>query len=210
MKILILSVKPKSYSTEKILNAAAKRGHAPIIIPPYEFPIYSSKNQIYYEFDAIIPRIGVPLSKYGATLLQAFENHNVFSTTSSLGLEVSRDKLKTALTLEESNIATPKTVSIGSISHINSIVDYLGGFPVVLKLLQSSQGRGVSIIRDYSQLFETARTLIYLKQPFLVQEFVKEAGGSDLRCFVVDGKVVGAMMRTAAEGDFRSNAMSQA
>ena len=155
--------------------------------------------------DAIIPRIGVGLSSFGHCLIIAFENAGVLSMTSSCGLLHSRDKFLAGQILSKGGINVPKTRTFASQSHIDSTIKAIGGYPFILKKLKGTQGAAVFLINDVDKAHKKLGKYIRKRKPFLIQEFIKESKGSDLRCFVVGGRVVAAMRRTAASGDFRAN-----
>ena len=206
LNILLLTNREKNYSSQRIISAARNHGHNLAVRKTTSF-VLRGQTEIGKpsKYDAIIPRVGGPLVNFGAALVRSFENDDVFTTASSTGLEISKDKFKTSQILTQNGLATPRTVSLATISNLDEAISYLGGYPVIFKRLTGSQGRAVFLIGDEKTAAPLIQSFISSREGFLVQEFVKEANGSDLRCFVVDGKVVGAMMRTAADGDFRSN-----
>ena len=155
--------------------------------------------------DAVIPRIGVGLSGFGQILIMALENQGIPTTTSSFGLFHSRDKFIAGQYLAEHGISVPKTLTFATFRNIDAAIRAVGGYPFVLKKLKGTQGEAVFLINDVDKAHRKLGKYIRKRKPFLIQEFIKESKGSDLRCFVVGGKVVGAMRRTAANGDFRAN-----
>jgi len=155
--------------------------------------------------DAVIPRIGVALSSFGQILISAFEDMDVVTTTSSFGLSHSRDKFLAGQFLAKHGITVPKTLVFASARNIDSSIRAVGGYPFILKKLKGTQGEAVYLINDVDKAHQKIGKYIRKRKPFLVQKYIKESKGSDLRCFVVGGKVVGAMKRIAAEGDFRAN-----
>ena len=155
--------------------------------------------------DAVIPRIGVGLSGFGQILIMALENQGIPTTTSSFGLFHSRDKFIAGQYLAEHGITVPKTLTFATSRNIDAAIRAVGGYPFVLKKLKGTQGEAVFLINDVDKAHRKLGKYIRKRKPFLIQEFIKESKGSDLRCFVVGGKVVGAMRRNAADGDFRAN-----
>ena len=155
--------------------------------------------------DAVIPRIGVGLSGFGHCLIIGFENAGILSMTSSFGLLHSRDKFLAGQILSTGGIKVPKTRTFASQSHIDGAIKAVGGYPFILKKLKGTQGAAVYLINDVDKAHKKLGKYIRKRKPFLIQEFIKESKGSDLRCFVVGGRVVAAMRRTAASGDFRAN-----
>jgi len=155
--------------------------------------------------DAVIPRIGVALSTFGQLLITAFEDSDIPVTTSSFGLAHSRDKFRAGQFLSNHGIHVPKTLSFASPHNIDGAIRAVGGYPFILKKLKGTQGEAVYLINDVDKAHKKLGKYIRKRKPFLVQQYIKESKGSDLRCFVVGGKVVGAMKRTAASGDFRAN-----
>ena len=155
--------------------------------------------------DAVIPRIGVALSGFGQCLITSFEKAGVLCMTSSFGLLHSRDKFLAGQVLAASGINVPKTMTFASYDHIDSAIRAVGGYPFILKKLKGTQGKAVYLINDVDKAHKKIGKYIRKRKPFLIQEYIKESKGSDLRCFVVGGNVVAAMRRTAANGDFRAN-----
>jgi len=155
--------------------------------------------------DAVIPRIGVALSSFGQILITAFEDAHIPTTTSSFGLAHSRDKFRAGQFLSNHGIKVPKTLSFASPRNIDSAIRAIGGYPFILKKLKGTQGNAVFLINDVDRAHKKLGKYIRKRKPFLIQQYIKESKGSDLRCFVVGGKVVAAMRRTAANGDFRAN-----
>ena len=155
--------------------------------------------------DAVIPRIGVGLSGFGQILITAFEHQNITTTTSSFGLSHSRDKFMAGQFLAHHGLAVPKTVSLATPRNIDAAIRSVGGYPFILKKLKGTQGEAVFLINDVDKAHKKLGKYIRKRKPFLIQEYIKESKGSDLRCFIVGGKVVAAMRRVAANGDFRAN-----
>ena len=155
--------------------------------------------------DAVIPRIGVGLSSFGQILISAFEQADIPVTTSSFGLMNSRDKFLSGQYLADHGISVPKTLTFANAYNMDAAIRAVGGYPFILKKLKGTQGSAVFLINDVDLAHKKLGKYMRKRKPFLIQEYIKESNGSDLRCFVVGGKVVAAMRRTAADGDFRAN-----
>jgi len=213
LKMVILSQNPKLYSTQRIKDAGEKRGHEMIIVnhTKCDLLIQENKPQIYYkglelnDIDAIIPRIGASVTFYGAAVIRQFEMMKVFTATSSQALVRSRDKLRSLQILSGAGLGLPATAFTNYSKDVNSIIEKVGGAPCILKLLEGTQGIGVVLAETPSAAKSVLEAFNGLQARVIVQQFIKEAGGSDLRAFVVDGVVVGAMKRQGKEGEFRSN-----
>jgi ribosomal protein S6--L-glutamate ligase len=213
LRIGILTQSPGNYSNGRMIEAAEARGHVIdcIYTSRCYMAINAHKPEVYYDgkplprYDAIIPRIGTSLTFYGMAVVRQFEAMGVYCLNNAAPIGASRDKLLAHQVLSRHGLGMPTTAFAKSSDDTKGILDLVGGAPVVVKLLESTQGKGVVLADNRKGASAIVDAFRGLKAHFLVQEFVKEANGSDLRCFVVDGKVVGAMMRTAAEGDFRSN-----
>ncbi len=213
LRIGILTQEPSNYSNRRMIEAAEARGHVIECIETSRcyMAINAHKPEVHYDgkalprYDAIIPRIGARLTFYGMSVVRQFESMGVYCLNNASAIGASRDKLLAHQLLAQHGLGMPTTAFAKSSQDTKGILDVVGGAPVVVKLLESTQGKGVVLAdtrKAASALIDAFRGL---NAHFLVQEFVKEANGSDLRCFVVDGKVVGAMMRTAQAGEFRSN-----
>ncbi len=157
------------------------------------------------EPDAVIPRIGVGLTDYGHSLIMSLEEADIPVTTSSYGLIHSRNKFLAGQVLKSAEINVPKTVTLADARNIDTAIKSIGGYPFILKRLKGTQGNAVYLINDVDKAHKKIGKYIRKQKAFLIQEFIKEARGTDLRCFVVGGKVVGAMQRVAAQGEFRAN-----
>lgn len=212
MKIAILSRKPSLYSTRRLLYAGEKRGHEMhvlnymrcyINITPHK-PLVVYRGKPLENFDAIIPRIVATKTLQGTAVVRQFELMGVFAANSSEAISRSRDKLRCLQILASKGIPLPVTV-FADVPNVESLLNLVGGPPVVIKLLEGSQGVGVVL----AQTVHAAKSVIEAFHGFeaniLVQEFIKEAGGADIRCFVIGDKVVAAMKRQGAPGEFRSN-----
>ena len=213
MKIGILSRNPKIYSTHRLVKAALSRGHQVQVINPLRcyMNITSSKPMIHYrektlhDFNVIIPRIGASITFYGSAVLRQFEMMGVYSLNESTSITRSRDKLRSLQILSRSGIGLPVTSYAHSTKMTEKLIKMVGGAPCVIKLLEGTQGKGV-ILADTDKAAESVIDgFRQMKAHFLVQEFIKESKGSDIRCFVIGDKVVASMMRQAKEGEFRSN-----
>jgi ribosomal protein S6--L-glutamate ligase len=213
MRIAILSRDANLYSTNRILKAGEQRGHEMIVIDHQKcvLVIESSKPKIIYKgeelknIDAIIPRIGASVTFYGAAVIRQFEQMRVFSTVESQALVRSRDKLRSLQLMAKAGIGMPKTAFASSPKDIDNIIKQVGGAPVVIKLLEGTQGIGVILAETHNSAKSVIEAFLGVAVNILVQEFIKEAKGADVRIFIVDGQIVGAMRRQGAEGDFRSN-----
>ncbi|MFT6071392.1 MAG: ribosomal protein S6--L-glutamate ligase [Bacteriovoracaceae bacterium] len=213
MKIAILSRGPKLYSTQSLVNACKARGHEVEVINPLQCymnittkkPTVLYKERVLDDFDAVIPRIGASVTFYGTAVLRQFEMGGVYAVNESVAIARSRDKLRSLQIMAKVGIGLPVTGFANSTQMTDKLLDQVGGAPCVIKLLEGTQGKGV-VLAESKKAAESVMELISgTKSNYLVQEFIKESGGSDIRCFVVADKVVAAMKRTGAEGDFRSN-----
>ena len=213
MKIAILSRNKKLYSTRRLVETAEQRGHEVRVIDALRcyMNITSLKPSIHYRgddlqgFDAVIPRIGASITFYGTAVLRQFEMMNVFPLNESVAVTRSRDKLRSAQLLARKGIGMPVTGFAHNPDDIQDLLKQVGGSPVVIKLLEGTQGIGVVLAETQKAAESVIQAFMGLKANIMVQEFIKEAGGSDLRCFVVGDKVVAAMQRQGPEGEFRSN-----
>jgi ribosomal protein S6--L-glutamate ligase len=213
MKIAILSRNPNLYSTRRLVEAAIQRGHEAHVIDHLKcnIEIEQSGPSLYYldhylqNYDAVIPRIGASVTFYGTAVVRQFEMMNVFSGVSSRGIVHSRDKLRCLQVLSKEGLGLPKTVFTNYSRNVEHVVESAGGAPVVLKLLEGTQGLGVVLAENQNAAQSVLEAFNGLKARVIVQEFIKESKGADIRAFVVDGKVVGAMKRQGKEGEFRSN-----
>jgi ribosomal protein S6--L-glutamate ligase len=213
MKIGILSRNRRLYSTSQLVSAAENRGHEVHVINPLRcyMNIASFKPSIHYDgkaltgFDAIIPRIGASITFYGTAVVRQFEMMGVYSINESVAISRSRDKLRSMQLLSRRGIGLPVTGFANSPADTDDLLDLVGGAPVVVKLLEGTQGKGIVLAETRKAAESVVEAFRGLGANFLVQEFVKEAGGADIRCFVVGEKVVAAMKRQAEDGEFRSN-----
>jgi len=213
MKIAILSRNPRLYSTKRLVEAGEKRGHEVIVVDPLKCDIEIQKKapKIYYkgayldDIDAIIPRIGASVTFYGTAVVRQFEMMKVFSAIESQALIRSRDKLRSLQLLSRAGVGLPKTVFTNYTKDTDHLVKSAGGAPLVIKLLEGTQGLGVVLAETANAASSVIEAFNGLGARVIVQEFIKEAGGADIRVFIVDGVVVGAMKRQGKEGEFRSN-----
>lgn len=213
LRIAILTQAPNNYSNLRMIEAAEARGHVVDCIHTSRcyMSINAHKPEVHYDgkalprYDAIIPRIGSSMTFYGMAVVRQFEAMGVYCLNKAAPIGQSRDKLLAHQVLAAHRLGMPTTAFAKSSHDTKGILDLVGGAPVVVKLLESTQGKGVVLADTRKAASALVDAFRGLNAHFLVQEFVKEAGGSDLRCFVVGGKVVGAMMRTAQAGEFRSN-----
>ncbi len=213
MNIKILSTNPHLYSTKRLVEAARNRNHNVEVVNHVKCDIViEKKNPVIYfnghdikDADAVIPRIGASVTFYGTAVVRQFEMMRVFTTTESQALVRSRDKLRSLQILARAGLGLPKTVFTNYSKNVSHIVDQAGGAPVIIKLLEGTQGIGV-ILADTRKAAESViEAFNNLQARVIVQEFIKEAGGADIRAFIVDGQIVGAMKRQGKEGEFRSN-----
>ncbi|WP_024326139.1 30S ribosomal protein S6--L-glutamate ligase [Thioalkalivibrio sp. AKL19] len=213
MKLGILSRNSKLYSTRRLVEAADQRGHEVRVVDPLRcyMNITAHSPQIHYkgdildQFNAVIPRIGASITFYGTAVLRQFEMMNVYPLNESVGISRSRDKLRSLQLLSRRGIGLPVTGFAHSPDDIDDLLATVGGAPCVIKLLEGTQGLGVVLAETKQAAESVIQAFMGLKQHILVQEYIKEAKGSDIRCFVIGDKVVAAMKRQAKEGEFRSN-----
>ena len=215
LKIGILSRNPKLYSTRRLVEAAETRGHSVEVIDVLRcyMDITSHNPTIHYKgkefkpnsFDAIIPRIGASITFYGTAMVRQFEMMNTFSVNESVAISRARDKLRSMQLLSREGIGLPVTGFAHSPDDIDHLISEVGGAPLVIKLLEGTQGLGVVLAETKKAAESVIQAFMGLDANILVQEFIKESKGCDIRAFVIDGKVVAAIQRTAAEGEFRSN-----
>ena len=213
MRIYILSRNKELYSTKRLYEEAVSKGWDVKVIDYLRCTIEIMKGELVVNYrgqvlpkpDAIIPRIGASRTFYGTAMVRHFEMMDVFSTTGNLAIARSRDKLRSLQVLSRKGVDMPKTIFASNKSNAKDVIALSGGAPLVLKILEGTQGKGVVLV-DSEQAAKSVLDAFYgMDVNLLVQEFIAEAGGADIRAFVVDGKVVGAMKRQGAEGEFRSN-----
>ncbi len=212
MRIAILSRRPSLYSTQRLKEAGKNRGHDMSVVDYLRcyMDIASRRPQVVYQgeplkVDAIIPRIGASNTFYGTAVVRQFEMMGVFVANESQAISRSRDKLRSLQLLARDGIGLPVTGCAHSTKDIDGLINLAGGTPLVVKLIEGTQGVGVILAETKKAAQAVIEAFRGLDANILVQEFIKEAGGSDVRCFVVGGRVVAAMKRQAAPGEFRSN-----
>ena len=213
MKIAILSRNPKLYSTRRLVEAAKEHGHEVRVLDALRcyMNITSMRPSIHYKgedlvgFDAVIPRIGASVTFYGTAVLRQFEMMGVYPLNESVAITRSRDKLRSLQLLARKGIGLPVTGFAHSPDDVQDMLKMVGGAPAVIKLLEGTQGIGVVLAETEKAAESVIEAFMGLKANILIQEFIKEAGGADIRCFVIGERVVAAMKRQGKEGEFRSN-----
>jgi len=213
MNIVILSRNPDLYSTHRLVEEGEKRNHLVEVIDPLKCDIIIEKEKptIYFKdryldyVDAVIPRIGASVTFYGCAVVRQFEMMGVFTITTSDAIQRSRDKLRSFQRLSKAGIGMPKTVFTNYSRDVEEVIAHVGGVPVVIKLLEGTQGLGVVLAETRNAAESVLEAFNGLEARVIVQEFIKEAKGADIRALLVDGQVVGAMKRQGKDGDFRSN-----
>ncbi len=213
MKIAILSRNSKLYSTRRLVESAQARGHEVKVVDVLRcyMNITSHRPSIHYRgevlqgFDAVIPRIGASVTFYGTAVLRQFEMMGVYPLNESVAVTRSRDKLRSMQLLARKGIGLPVTGFAHNPDDIEDLIREVGGAPMVIKLLEGTQGIGVVLAETQQAAESVIEAFMGLKANILVQEYIREAGGADIRCLVVGDKVVAAMKRQAKDGEFRSN-----
>lgn len=213
MKIGILSRGPKLYSTSRLVEAAKERGHEVEVIDPLKCymnivpnePSIHYKNRSLDDFNAIIPRIGTSITFYGTAVLRQFEMRKIYAVNESVAITRSRDKLRSLQIMSRRGLGLPVTGFAHSTKQTKELIRSVGGAPLVVKLLQGTQGKGVVLAETNKAAESVIEAFRALDAHFLVQQFIVESGGCDIRCLVIGDKVVASMERKGAEGDFRSN-----
>lgn len=213
LQIAILSRNRNLYSTKRLVESIEQRGHVAIVLDHLkcDIVIEQDKPAIYYNGEkikqvaAVIPRIGASVTFYGAAVVRQFEMMHVPSVVESQALVRSRDKLRSLQILARSNIGMPKTVFTNYSKEVTKIIDSVGGAPLIVKLLEGTQGVGVVLAPTKKAAESIIEAFHSMKARVIVQEFISEAKGADIRAFVIGNKVVGAMKRQGKEGEFRSN-----
>lgn len=213
MRISILSRSSNIYSTRRLKEAAAERGHEVRVVDTLRcyMNIASHRPEIHFrggkleDFDAVIPRIGASITFYGAAVLRQFEMMGTFPLNESVAVTRSRDKLRSLQLLSRKGIGLPVTGFARTTKDIGDLIQMVGGAPLVVKLLEGTQGIGVVLCETKKAAESVLEAFIGLDVSIMVQEYIKEAGGADIRCFVVGGKVVATIKRQAQPGEFRSN-----
>jgi len=213
MNIVILSRNSNLYSTNRLVEEGENRGHKVEVIDPLKCDLIIEKEKptIYYKdryldyVDAIIPRIGSSVTFYGSAVVRQFEMMHVFTTVTSDAIIRSRDKLRSFQRLSRAGIGMPKTVFTNYSRDVEEVISHVGGTPVIIKLLEGTQGLGVVLAESKNAAESVLEAFNGLQARVIVQEYIKEAKGTDLRALIVDNQVVGAMKRQGKEGEFRSN-----
>lgn len=213
MKIVILSRKPSLYSTSRLVEAAKARGHEAHVVDHLKCDIIIQQKNlsvIYHDeelkdIDAVIPRIGASVTFYGTAVVRQFEMMDVFSAVQSQAIVRSRDKLRSLQILASAGLGLPKTAFTNYSRGEKRILEKVGKAPLIIKLLEGTQGLGVVLAETQKAVKSVIEAFHGLKARIIVQEFIKEAKAADIRAFVIDGRVVGAMKRQGREGEFRSN-----
>ncbi|WP_019351059.1 30S ribosomal protein S6--L-glutamate ligase [Vibrio splendidus] len=213
MRIAILSRNENLYSTSRLKAAGEARGHQVDVIDTLhcDIDIASNNPKIRYmgedlpQYDAVIPRIGASITFYGTAVVRQFEMMGTFCINESVAISRSRDKLRSLQLLSRKGIGLPKTGFASRPDKIQDLIKNVGGAPLVIKLLEGTQGIGVVLAETNKAAESVIEAFMGLKANILVQEFIEEANGADIRCFVVGNKVIAAMKRQAGEGEFRSN-----
>ncbi len=213
MKIAIMSRNHKLYSTSRLVEAAKQRGHEARVVDPLRCymnitshrPSMHLKGEELNGFDAVIPRIGASITFYGTAVLRQFEMMGTYPLNESVAITRARDKLRSMQLLSRKGIGMPVTGFAHAPDDIQDLIKMVGGAPLVIKLLEGTQGIGVVLAETHKAAESVIEAFMGLKANILVQEYIKEAGGADIRCFVIGDRVVAAMKRQAKEGEFRSN-----
>jgi len=213
MKLVILSANPNLYSTRRLVEVGEKKGHEVIVVDhtKCDLVIEKKKPSVRYkgkelnDIDGVIPRIGASVTFFGTAVVRQFEMMKVFTATESQALVRSRDKLRSLQILSRASLGLPKTVFSNYSKDVSSVIDKVGGAPLVIKLLEGTQDLGVVLADNRNSAESILEAFNGLQARVIVQEFIKEAKGADIRVFIVDGVVVGAMKRQGKEGEFRSN-----
>ena len=216
MKIAILSNGNGNYSTKRLKEVAQSRGHEVHVIKyknchaaiEQSNPVVLYKGEVLEGYDAIIPRIASSMTRYGTAIVRQFEMQGVFTTSSSIAINRSRDKLRSIQLLARAGVGIPKTVFTRNQGDIDDLIDDMGGFPVIIKLARGTHGNGV-VLAETKKAAKSVMQAFYVMDDdgtnILLQEFVKESAGEDIRAFIVNGKVVASMKRKSLDDDFRSN-----
>ncbi len=213
MQLAILSRNTNLYSTTSLVNAAKARGHAVRVIDHMKCyvgieesnPTLHYKGESLKDIDAVIPRIGASVTFYGTAIVRQFEMMQVYTANSSQAIVRARDKLRSMQVLCKAGVGIPKTAFASQSSETENLIHQVGGAPLVIKLLEGTQGIGVVLAETKKAAISVIEAFYGLEANILIQEFIKESNGTDIRAFVVDGEVIGAIQRKGKEGEFRSN-----
>jgi ribosomal protein S6--L-glutamate ligase len=216
MKIAILSNGNGNYSTKRLVEEAKSRGHEVKVIKyrdcyasiEQDNPTVSYRGEDLSRFDAIIPRIAANMTRYGTAIVRQLEMQGVYTVSSSIAINRSRDKLRSLQLLARSGVGIPKTIVSRNSADIDDLIDKVGGTPVIIKLARGTHGNGV-VLAESKKAAKSVLQALYLSNEdgtnILLQEFVEESAGTDIRAFVVGGRVVASMKRQSLDDDFRSN-----
>ncbi len=213
MRIAILSQSIANYSTRALVKAAEKAGHEAIVLDYAKCymevennrPLVHHKGNKIGKIDAVIPRIAHSYTGYGSAVVRQFEMMDVYTTAKSIAIVRSRDKLRSLQLMSRSDIDIPKTAFASQTTDIANLIELVGGAPLIVKLIESTHGKGVVLAQTKREAKSIVEAFYSINQPILIQEFIEEAGGADIRAFVVGGRVVGSMKRQGLDEDFRSN-----
>ncbi|MFZ1812542.1 MAG: RimK family alpha-L-glutamate ligase, partial [Candidatus Saccharimonadales bacterium] len=213
MRIAILSNGSANYTTKRLKEVAVERGHEVKVIGytkcyvsvEKDRPVIRYKGESLEKFDAIIPRIAQKYTKYGTAMVRQFEAQGSFTTASSIAINRSRDKLRAYQVLARAGVAIPKTVFARETASFEDVIELAGGAPLIIKVASGTHGNGV-VLAETQKAAKAVMQAFYVEGVnFLVQEFVKESAGTDIRALVVGGRVVAGIKRQSLDGDFRSN-----
>lgn len=213
MKIAILSNGPGNYTTKRLKEVAKSRGHEVEVIKYGEcyvsiekdHPVIRYRGESLDSFDAVIPRIAQSYTKYGTAMVRQFESQGAYTTASSIAINRSRDKLRAYQVLAKAGVAIPKTVFARETANFDDVVDLAGGTPLIIKVARGTHGNGV-VLAETPKAAKAVMQAFYVEGVnFLVQEFVKESAGTDIRALVVGSRVIASVMRQSLDDDFRSN-----
>lgn len=213
MRIVILSKGSTNYSTKRLKEEALKRGHKVRVINYAKcfVTLESGNTQVHYkgkqirDVDAVIPRIATNLTNYGSSIVRQFETQNVFTATTSISIVRSRDKLRSMQLMAKAGVGIPKTVFARETADFDGVLEQVGGAPVIIKVARGTHGNGVVLAETRKAALAVMQAFYVEGVNFLVQEFIQESAGVDIRAFVVNGKVVASMVRQSLDDDFRSN-----
>ena len=213
MKIAILSRGPRLYSTRRLVEAARGRGHEARVIDTLRcymnmataMPSVRYRGELLDDFDAVVPRIGASITFYGTAVVRQFEMMGVYAVNESVAISRSRDKLRSMQLLARRDIGLPVTGFAHTTDDIPDLINMVGGAPLVVKLLEGTQGVGVVLCETRKAAESVIEAFFGIDVNIMVQEYIAEAGGADVRCFVIGDRVVAAMRRQAQPGEFRSN-----
>ena len=214
MKIAILATNPKLYSHQRLKEAGEAAGHEVTIINPLYcyMNVATSCPRVHYRggeplphFDAVIPRIGVSITYYGTAVLRHLESMGMYAVNESIAISRSRDKFRALQILARKGLPMPQTTFAQSPDDTEDLIHMVGGAPLVIKLMEGTQGRGVILADSHQSAVSIINAFKEMSANILVQEFIQESSGMDIRCFVIGDKVVAAIKRQAREGEFRAN-----